>query len=96
MNFIFLMDVYVYFLMTSVWYVVGWYLAHVIVVTQSKTGAGGRNYQIFIVRLHSWLARLLLLLLLLLILIIIIIFCSSDFLQTETDSNNIFYPEPTL
>ena len=85
------MDVYVYFLMTSVWYVVGWYLTHVIVVTQSKTGAGGLNYQIFIVRLHSWLARLLLLLLL-----IIIIFCSSDFLQTETDSNNIFYPEPTL
>ena len=85
------MDVYVYFLKTSVWYVVGWYLTHVIVVTQSKTGAGGLNYQIFIVRLHSWLARLLLLLLL-----IIIIFCSSDFLQTETDSNNIFYPEPTL
>ena len=90
------MDVYVYFLMTSVWYVVGWYLAHVIVVTQSKTGAGGLNYQIFIVRLHSWLARLLLLLLPLLLLLIIIIFCSSDFLQTETDSNNIFYPEPTL
>ena len=81
-----------YFLMTSVWYVVGRYLAHVIVVTQTKTGAGGLNYQIFIVRLHSWLARLLLPLLLLLI----IIFCSSDFLQTETDSNNIFYPEPTL
>ena len=94
MNFIFLMDVYVYFLKTSVWYVVGWYLVHVIVVTQSKTGAGGLNYQIFIVRLHSRLARLLLLLLLLII--IIIIFCSSDFLQTETDSNNIFYPEPTL